>query len=159
MIGLKSVPAQDRPNAFIVFWAFRFMVGAGLAMLFVAYLGLLLQIFNRHLNNQIYQVLCILASPPGLVGIEMGWMSAEIGRQPWAVYGVLRTNEVASQVSYHQVLTSLICLIIVYGLVFGYFFTKYLLRVIQKGPSRHLDIEEHNALAFNYMSTFKEKKK
>ena len=82
-------------------------------------------------------------------------MTAEIGRQPWAVYNLLRTKDLASQVSVSQVMTSLICLIIVYGLVFGYFFTKYFLKVVRKGPDSHLDIEEHEALAFNYMSTFK----
>lgn len=156
MVGLKSVPKEDRPNAFIVFWTFRLMVGAGLGMLFVAYLGLILKCFRMHLTSKLYQVLCMLASPLGLLAIETGWMSAEIGRQPWAVYGLLRTHEVASQVSVSQVMTSLICLIVVYGLIFGYFFTKYLLKVIQKGPDRDMDIIEHDALAFNYMSTFKD---
>ena len=155
MIGMTDVPKEDRPNMFIVFWTFRLMVGSGLGMLFIAYLGLTLKLFNKHLSSKIYQVLCMLASPLGLLAIETGWMSAEIGRQPWAVYGLLRTKDLASQVSVNQVMTSLICLIIVYGLIFGYFFTKYFLKVVQKGPDRHLDIEEHEALAFNYMSTFK----
>ena len=119
-------------------------------------LGLILKCFRKHLTSKVYQVLCMLASPLGLLAIETGWMSAEIGRQPWAVYGLLRTHEVASQVSVSQVMTSLICLIIVYGMIFGYFFTKYLLKVIQKGPDRDMDIIEHDALAFNYMSTFKD---
>ena len=155
MVGMTSVPKEDRPNMFIVFWTFRLMVGSGMAMLFVAYLGLLLKFWNRHLTSSFYQVICMLASPLGLVAIETGWMTAEIGRQPWAVYNLLRTKDLASQVSVSHVMTSLICLIIVYGLVFGYFFTKYLLKVIRKGPDSHLDIEEHEALAFNYMSTFK----
>ena len=75
------------------------------------------------------------------------------------MYGLLRTNDLASRVSVSQVLTSLICLIVVYGLVFGYFFTKYLLKVIQKGPDRDMEIKEHDSLAFNYMSTFKDQKK
>ena len=159
MQGLKSVPRQDRPNAFIVFWTFRLMVGSGMAMLAVAYLGLLLKWYDRHLTSKWYQVICMLASPLGLLAIETGWMSAEIGRQPWAVYGLLRTNDLASRVSVSQVLTSLICLIVVYGLVFGYFFTKYLLKVIQKGPDRDMEIKEHDNLAFNYMTTFKDQKK
>ena len=162
MQGLKSVSREDRPNVFIVFWTFRLMVGSGMAMLGIAYLGLLLKCFNRHFSSKVYQVLCMLAAPLGLLAIETGWMSAEIGRQPWAVYGLLRTKDLASQVSVSQVLTSLICLILVYGLVFGYFFMKYLLKVIQKGPDRNMEIEEHESLAFNYMSTFegegKEKK-
>lgn len=156
MVGLKSVPKKDRPNAFIVFWTFRLMVGAGLGMFLVAYLGLALKMYGKHLNSKVYQVLCILASPLGLLAIEMGWMSAEIGRQPWAVYGLLRTSDLASKISASHVLTSLICLIIVYGIIFGYFFTKYLVKVIQKGPDCHLDITEHDSLAFNYMSTFEQ---
>jgi cytochrome d ubiquinol oxidase subunit I len=72
------------------------------------------------------------------------------------VYGLLRTKDVASQVSVEQVMTSLICLIVVYGLIFGYFFMKYFFKVIGNGPEQ-LEIDEHDALAFNYMSTFKQK--
>lgn len=156
MVGLKSVPKEDRPNVFIVFWTFRLMVGAGMGMMFVAYLGLLLRWKRRNLTNKWYLLLCMLASPLGLLAIETGWMSAEIGRQPWAVYGLLRTKDVASQVSVEQVMTSLICLIVVYGLIFGYFFMKYFFKVIGNGPEQ-LEIDEHDALAFNYMSTFKQK--
>lgn len=159
MVGLKSVPPEDRPNVMIVFWTFRLMVGSGMAMLAVAYLGLLLKVIHWHLTSKFYQVLCMLASPLGLLAIETGWMSAEIGRQPWAVYGLLRTRDLASQVSASHVLTSLVCLIVVYGLVFGYFFTKYLLKVIQKGPDRDIEIQQHDGLAFGYMSTFKDDQK
>ena len=79
--------------------------------------------------------------------------TAEIGRQPWAVYNLLKTSEVASRVNVNQVLTSLILLIIVYGIIFGYFYFKYLFKVIIKGPSSH---DKGSDLAFHYLSTFSE---
>ena len=80
-------------------------------------------------------------------------MTAEIGRQPWAVYNLLKTSEVASRINPNQVLTSLILLIIVYGIIFGYFYFKYLFKVIAKGPIQNHD---HSDLAFHYLSTFED---
>ena len=158
--GLDQVPLADQPSVPVIFWTFRIMVGLGISFIFVPLFGVLLgsRIYQRHW----FHIIGMLMTPMGLVATTCGWMTAEIGRQPWAVYGLLRTKDLASQVSVSQVLTSLICLILVYGLVFGYFFMKYLLKVIQKGPDRNMEIEEHESLAFNYMSTFegegKEKK-
>ena len=153
MIGLKSVPVADRPNMFTVFWTFRIMVGCGLAMLFISYLGLFLRWFNQHTSNFYFLVLCILGSPLGIIALETGWMTAEIGRQPWAVYNLLKTSEVASRINPNQVLTSLILLIIVYGIIFGYFYFKYLFKVIAKGPIQN---DDHSDLAFHYLSTFED---
>ena len=151
LVGLKSAPPEDRPNMFIVFWTVRIMVGCGLAMVAISWLGLVLRFFKQHTTNPYFLILCILGSPLGVIALETGWMTAEIGRQPWAVYGILRTSEVASRINPHQVLISLILLIIVYGIIFGYFYFKYLFSVILKGPSLSQD---HNDLAFHYLSTF-----
>lgn len=151
LIGLKSVPPEDRPNMFIVFWTFRIMVGCGLAMIGISWLGLLLRHYGQHTKNPYYLILCMLGSPLGVIALETGWMTAEIGRQPWAVYGILKTAEVASRINPHQVLTSLILLVIVYGIIFGYFYFKYLFSVIRKGPSPQ---DSGHDLAFHYLTTF-----
>ncbi|MEC8064000.1 MAG: cytochrome ubiquinol oxidase subunit I [Pseudomonadota bacterium] len=156
MIGLKSAPPENRPNMFTVFWTFRIMVGCGLAMLFISYLGLILRFLGLHTSNFYFLALCVLGSPLGVIALETGWMTAEIGRQPWAVYNLLKTSEVASRVNPNQVLTSLILLIIVYGIIFGYFYFKYLFKVIAKGPMR---TDDHSDLAFHYLSTFEDEVK
>ena len=82
LVGLKSVDKSLRPNMFTIFWTFRIMVGCGLAMIGVSYLGALLSLRGMHLTNAYYHILCMLASPLGIIAIETGWMTAEIGRQP-----------------------------------------------------------------------------
>lgn len=150
MQGLKSVPPQLRPQVFNVFWSFRIMVGCGIAMLTTAYLGALLAAFGQHQTHKYYLILCMLSAPLGIIALEMGWMCAEMGRQPWVVYGLLQTKDVASKVQPEQVLTSLILLCIVYGIIFGYYYFRYLFKVIQAGPSSIAATD----LAFHYLSTF-----
>ncbi len=149
--GLKSVDKSLRPNMFTVFWTFRIMVGCGLAMIGVSYLGAVLSLLGQQLSNSYYHILCMLASPLGIIAIETGWMTAEIGRQPWTVYGLLQTHELASRINPSQALTSLVLLIIVYSIIFGYFFFRYFFKVIAKGPIMQLSEED---LAFHYLSTF-----
>ena len=155
MVGLKSVAPELRPNVFMVFWTFRIMVGCGLAMIAVSYLGALLAIWQQHHSNRYYLILCMLASPLGIIAIETGWMTAEIGRQPWTVYGLLKTADLASKLDPIHVLTSLILLIIVYSIIFGYFFFRYLFKVIANGPTSPVREDD---LAFHYLSTFEEEK-
>ena len=125
-------------------------------MLFISYLGLTLRFLGLHTSNFYFLALCVLGSPLGVIALETGWMTAEIGRQPWAVYNLLKTSEVASRINPNQVLTSLILLIIVYGIIFGYFYFKYLFKVIAKGP---IPIDNHSDLAFHYLSTFEDEVK
>ena len=155
LIGLKSVDKSLRPHMFTIFWTFRIMVGCGLAMIFVSYVGAALFVMGIHQSSIYYLILCMLSSPLGIIAIETGWMTAEIGRQPWAVYNLLQTHELASRINPHQALTSLLMLIFVYGIIFGYFYFKYLFKVIAKGPQHQLSEED---LAFHYLSTFGEDK-
>lgn len=135
MQGLDSVDKQDRPPVFLVFWSFRLMVGAGLAMLFVLMTHLVYRLFGQPIAaSPKLLILTMLASPLGLVAIEMGWMTAELGRQPWVVYQWMRTSEAASKVPNTQVLATLIVLFFVYLTVFGFFYFRYLLKTIQHGP-------------------------
>ena len=132
--GLTSVPPSDRPFVPVVFYTFRIMVGLGFLMLFITMYGLFLWMRKKLDRSSWFLKTCILASPVGFFAIIAGWFTAEIGRQPWLVYHALRTNDMATDVSAHTVWVSLILLMLVYGVIFGIFYFKYLLQIIHKGP-------------------------
>jgi cytochrome bd ubiquinol oxidase subunit I len=134
--GLKEWPPEDRPYVPIVFWSFRLMVGLGLLMIALAALSLWLQRGGRIYETSWFLKLCIAMSPAGFIALLAGWVTTEVGRQPWVVYGLLRTvDAVSPAVSAGAVVTSLAAFVIVYGIIFPAG-TLYMLRLIQAGPDR-----------------------
>ena len=129
--GLDRVPREDRPPVAIVFWTFRIMVAIGTAMLAIAALGLL---FWRRAEVPRWYLRCWIAMlPSGFVAVLAGWFTAEIGRQPWVVYGLLRTADANTAIGAGSVLASLVAFALVYAIVFGAG-TFYLLKLLKKGP-------------------------
>ncbi len=131
--GLKEFAPEDRPDSTIVFWSFRIMVGMGLLMLLLGVLGLVLRLRNKLYDTRWFQRFALMMGPSGLIALLAGWITTEVGRQPWVVYGVLRTADAASPLSSQQVGTSLLIIIIVYFLVFGSG-VYYMLKLMAKGP-------------------------
>jgi cytochrome bd ubiquinol oxidase subunit I len=131
--GLKEFAREDRPNSTIVFWSFRVMVGLGLLMLLLGVLGLILRLRNKLYDARWFQRFALAMGPSGLIALLAGWITTEVGRQPWVVYGVLRTADAVSPLSSQQVGTSLLIIVIVYFLVFGSG-TYYMLKLMAKGP-------------------------
>jgi cytochrome bd ubiquinol oxidase subunit I len=131
--GLKSFPPEDRPNSTVVFWSFRIMVGMGLLMLLLGVLGLVLRLRNKLYDTRWFQRFALALAPSGLIALLAGWITTEVGRQPWVVYGVLRTSDAVSPLSAQQVGTSLLVFIVVYFLVFGTGI-YYMLKLMAKGP-------------------------
>ena len=145
--GLTSVPRTDRPYVPLVFFSFRIMVGLGFFMLFLGVMALVLRFKRRLYDSTWFLKLCLLASPMGFIAIITGWFTAETGRQPWVVYGLLRTSDSASHVQLKNVLISFGLIAVVYGIIFGYFYFKYFFRIILKGPQTRQDIH----LPFAYL--------
>jgi len=131
--GLKSFPPQDRPYSPIVFWSFRLMAGLGMLMLLLAVLGLLLRRGQRLYEARWFQRFVLCMGPSGLLALLAGWVTTEVGRQPWVVYGVLRTADAVAPLDARQVGSSLLIFVIVYFLVFGTGI-YYMLRLMAKGP-------------------------
>lgn len=131
--GLKEWAPEDRPPAFIVFWTFRIMVAIGFLMLLVGVLGLYLRIKGRLYETRWFLQLCRLCSPLGFVAILAGWFTAEIGRQPFVVYGLMRTADAVSPVAAGSVAFSLLLFGTAYFLVFiaGAY---YIQQILKKGP-------------------------
>jgi len=113
--GLKDFPRQERPPVLLTFISFRLMVALGFIFPVLTLIGWFLR--RRLLENRWYLIIMMAAIPLPYLAIEAGWILAEVGRQPWIVYGLMRTSDAASPLSGGQVLTSLTAFILVYGLL------------------------------------------
>jgi cytochrome d ubiquinol oxidase subunit I len=134
-VGLETFPPEDRPPVLIPFFGFRIMVGMGLIMLAVSWLGNLLRFRGQLETTRWFLWGTFLAFPSGFIGVLAGWLTAEVGRQPWVVYGLLRTKDaVTPSLKTGDVLLSLTCYIIVYAIIyaFGLFF---IYRLLRDGPA------------------------
>jgi cytochrome d ubiquinol oxidase subunit I len=131
--ALKDFPPADRPNATIVFWTFRGMVGLGLLMLVLAIWGLALRRGARLYARRAFLRFALAMSPAGILAILLGWMTTEIGRQPWVVYGLQRTADAVSPHPAGELALTLAIFVVVYIVAFGAG-TAYALRVMTRWP-------------------------
>jgi cytochrome d ubiquinol oxidase subunit I len=131
--GLKDFPKQDRPNAAIVFWSFRVMVGLGLLMAAIGAWSLLARLRGALFDSPWLHRAAVLMTPAGFGAVLAGWITTEVGRQPFTVYGLLRTADSVSPIAAPAVGTSLIAFIVVYFFVFGSG-TLYILKLMGHAP-------------------------
>ncbi len=131
--GLKDVPPQDRPPVLLVFWSFRIMVGIGILMMVAGVISLWLRLRGRLYDTGWFKRAVILMGPSGFLAVLAGWITTEVGRQPYTVYGLLRTTESVAPIAAPAVATSLIAFVLVYFLLFGAG-TYYLLKMMNKPP-------------------------
>ena len=131
--GLKEFARGDRPNSLIVFWSFRLMVGLGLLMTALGAWSFLLRKRARIFTYRPFLHAALWMGPAGLVAILAGWTTTEVGRQPWVVYGVLRTADAVSPHGAGPLALTLAIFVVSYFFVFGAG-TLYVLRMMKKGP-------------------------
>jgi len=131
--ALKEFPAADRPNATIVFWSFRVMVGMGLLMIFTGIWGLWLRLRGTLFENRAFLHMAVWMGPSGIIALLAGWFTTEIGRQPWVIYGLMRTADASSGHSFAQMSLTLGLFVVVYCVLFGVGI-GYMLRLVRKGP-------------------------
>ena len=131
--GLKEWPENDRPPAVLVFWTFRIMVGLGMLMIATGVIAIILHLKKRLFDTRWFQYWCMALTPAGFIAVISGWFVTEVGRQPWIVQGIMRTDAATSPVLGSSVAISLTAFIIVYGFVFGAG-TYYILKLVRKGP-------------------------
>ncbi|MGC2224807.1 MAG: cytochrome ubiquinol oxidase subunit I [Methylocella sp.] len=117
--GLKDFPADQRPPVPVVYFAFRIMVGVAVLMLTVVVMGLVLMKRGTLDRSPRYLRLCQLAASFGFIAVIAGWTTTEVGRQPWTVYGLLRTaDSVAPSLTGGDVLISLLLYVVVYLVIY-----------------------------------------
>ncbi len=139
--GLKEFPKEDRPPSLIVFWTFRIMVAIGFGMLGLGMWGVYKRWRGSMYESRWLQKASILMGPMGFVAVLAGWVTTEVGRQPWTVYGLLRTVDSAGPLEASAVGTSLLVFIFVYFTLFGAG-TVYILRLMGKNPADGSDIHD-----------------
>lgn len=113
--GLKDFPPDERPPVWPTFVSFRIMVGLGTLFILLTLGGLFLR--NRLVESPRYLKAMLYAIPLPYIAIELGWVVAEVGRQPWIVYGIMKTSDAVSPVAVSQVATSLAAFVLIYGLL------------------------------------------
>lgn len=128
--GLDEVPPEDRPYVPIVFWAFRIMVGIGFLFLFAGIAGATAAWRGRLLESPKLLRLFAFMTPLGFVAVLSGWWVTEVGRQPWTVYGLMRTRDSVSAITGGEVGTSFGVFILLYTLLFSAYL-YYLSKVIR----------------------------
>nr|WP_315594550.1 cytochrome ubiquinol oxidase subunit I [uncultured Cupriavidus sp.] len=131
--GLKSFPPQDRPNATILFWSFRVMVGLGVLMIVLGLWSQWLRWRGRLHEHRGFLRMALWMGPTGLIALLAGWFTTEIGRQPWVVYGLMRTADAATPHTAGQLSITLALFVVSYLFVFGVGIA-YMLRLVRKGP-------------------------
>jgi cytochrome d ubiquinol oxidase subunit I len=131
--GLKEWPKDERPPVIWVFWSFRIMVGLGLLMIATGVTALVLYLRKRLFGCPWFQYWCMALTPAGFIAVLAGWIVTEVGRQPYVVYGILRTADAASPVIGPPIAISLSAFILTYVFVFGAG-SYYILKLIGKGP-------------------------
>ncbi len=132
--GLKAFPKDERPPALIPFITFRVMVGLGVLMLLVGLWSLWARFRKTLYTSTWLHRAALLMGPSGFVAVLAGWYTTEVGRQPYTVYGLLRTSDSLSNVAAEAVGASLVAFIVVYFFVFGAG-TFYILRLMWKSPT------------------------
>ncbi len=140
--GLKSVAPADRPPVGYVFWAFRLMVGIGVTMFALVAWSWWLRWRGQLFVSRPFQNACIAMFPAGFVAVIAGWTVTEVGRQPWVVYGLLRTRDAVSpSITGTDVVISLSLYILVYLAVYGAGLF-YMARLAVKGPSANTNARD-----------------
>jgi cytochrome bd ubiquinol oxidase subunit I len=132
--GLKDFPVQDRPPVAIPFFAFRVMVGIGVLMLAMVVASWWLRWRDTLYDNAWYLRACLFMGPLGFIAVLAGWITAEVGRQPWTVYGLMRTaDSVPPSLTGSDVLISLLGYMAVYLIIFPAGILV-MARMVRKGP-------------------------
>lgn len=131
--GLDTIPRENWPNVAIVFWSFRIMVGLGMLMLALGLLSLVARARGKLYDMPLLHRFALLMGPSGFVAVIAGWVTTEVGRQPWTIYGLLRTADSVSPLATPAVGGSLIAFVIVYFTVFAAG-SLYVLKLMGKAP-------------------------
>jgi len=131
--GLKEFPPENRPNPLILFWTFRAMVAIGFLFLAVLILAGYLWRRGRLFESRAFLWTLVLIQPLGFVATELGWITTEMGRQPWLVYDLMRVSEGISPIPAGNVLWSLGLFLVIFPILFlSYFY--YVWKTLRGGP-------------------------
>jgi cytochrome d ubiquinol oxidase subunit I len=133
MAGLDTVPRENWPPVPITFWSFRIMVGLGFLMLGLGLFSLWTRWRGTLYESRLLHMFAVAMGPAGFIAVIAGWVTTETGRQPFTIFGLLRTTESASPLAAPAIASSLIAFVIVYFIVYAAGLT-YLFRLMASPP-------------------------
>ena len=136
MAGLDTVPDDEQPPVAVVFWSFRVMVGLGLLMFALGLLSLWARWRKTLYSSPLLHRFALVMGPAGFVAVIAGWVTTEVGRQPYVIYGLMRTADAVAPINAPAVAASLLAFVVIYFAVFGVG-TWYILRLMGKPPHPH----------------------
>ncbi len=136
LAGLDTIPDDEQPPVAIVFWSFRIMVGLGFAMLGVGLWALLARWRRKLYDWRWLHKVALVMAPSGFVAVIAGWITTEVGRQPYVIYRLMRTADAASPLDAPAIAASLLAFVVVYFAVFGAG-VWYILHLMHKPPHAH----------------------
>jgi len=131
--GISTIPKDERPNVYAVFYAFRVMFYSALVMFSTAMVGLYLRLRRKLYTSRRFLRWVTWTTPIGVIAIIGGWITAEAGRQPWVVYGQLRTGAAVSHLASGSMIFSLAGFVALYLAMLTAWVT-YLVRQVMRGP-------------------------
>jgi cytochrome d ubiquinol oxidase subunit I len=133
VLGLKEFQRKDRPDVFILFWSFRLMVAIGFILLFLMIWAAVLWRRGDLYENRLFLRTLWVVHPLGFLATEFGWITNEVGRQPWLVYNLMRTTEGVSPIPAGNVIWSLSLFLIIFTVIGASYF-YYVLKTLRIGP-------------------------
>jgi cytochrome bd ubiquinol oxidase subunit I len=131
--GLKEFQPENRPFVPVIFWTFRIMVGIGFLFLAVMLWAGWLWRKRRLFESRGFLIALVAVQPLGFLATELGWITTEMGRQPWVVYGLIRTSEGVSPIPAGNVVWSLLLFLAFFGMI-GASYAFYLMKILRRGP-------------------------
>lgn len=140
LIGLKEAPKNERPNVAIVFFSFRVMVAVALLMLLIGIVGAFLMKKGRLYHSRWFLRTCVAMTPSGFIATITGWIVTEVGRQPWAIFNLVKTTDIVASTHGSQVTDFLSVISAFYSLILLIFLYS-LGRLIQRGPALRSPVE------------------
>ncbi len=143
--GLDKIPREDWPNVPLIFWTFRIMVGLGLLFFGLGTWSLVQRFRGRLYDSPSLARCAFLLGPTGYVAVLCGWITTEVGRQPYTIYGLLRTADSASPVAAQAVGASLAAIVVVYLFIFG-LGTFYVVRLLSHMPPQSPQVQKRGFL-------------
>ena len=139
--GLNDFPPEVRPKSWLIFWTFRIMVATGFAMLGIGLWSAWARWKGRLYASPWLHRAAFVMGPSGFLAVLCGWITTEVGRQPYTVYGLLTTTQSVAPLQASAVATSLVAFIVVYFFVFGSG-TFYVLRLMSKRPKDRIGVDQ-----------------
>ncbi len=141
LAGLNTIARRDWPPVAIIFWSFRVMVALGMAIFGLGLLSLLARVRSKLYDWPLLHRLAVLMGPAGFIAVIAGWVTTEVGRQPFTIYHALRTADSVSPIASPAVTGSLLAFVVVYFTAFvsG---AMYIIRLMLKPPSTHETVPE-----------------